>query len=806
MRIAILAPSPVPFGSGGAEALWAGLFRHLLDETPHDVELVKVPVRERTLPEVMAGYRTMAGLDLSHFDCVITGKYPAWMVEHPRHVVYLLHPLRGLYDSYGLFGLPRGVTSTDPRVARLVATATGATRATVPDVLDRWDETLAALGPDHPELAFPGPLARLLVRSLDAAALAPDQVSRYAAISWTVASREGYFPDGVDVHVAHPPSNLTGLHHRPGEFFFTAGRLDGPKRVDLLVRGMRHYAGDLPLLVAGAGPQEERLRALAAGDDRVRFVGRLSQTELVEHYARAVGVPFVPLDEDLGLITYEAMASGKPVLTTTDSGGPMEFVRPGLTGVVVDPVPEAVGAGLAELAALAADPATADRTRAATRRQAWSRVAATLLDEPRPVRGEGPGRRGRPRLVVTSTFPVSPPRGGGQLRAFHLYSALAETFDIDLLCQAPPSAEAVSTVLRPGLVEHVVPRTAAHEEAQAHAGGRVGTPVTDIVAGELSRLTPAYARRLRELVDGAAGVLLADPFLHPVVREVAPDVPVVYDAYNCELVLKRQMLPAGSAAADELLEVVRRVEGDAARASRLVLTVSAEDEANLRSIYDVPAGRFTLVPNGTDLATVPTVDVATRERRSARWRAELAGRGGPALEHLALFVGSWHEPNNEAGRVIADLADELSSVGFLLVGSHVDALRGLALPPNVQALGMVSDAVKRTLLGTVDVALAPLLSGSGTNLKVVEYLAAGIPVVSTDVGLRGLDPALVPTEGVPLERFADAIRATVADPAARAAAAAAVPAVRARYDWRSIGRAAAPAVSAALTIDPVTPA
>lgn len=799
MRIAILAPSPVPFGSGGAEAVWAGLYRHLLDETPHDVELVKVPVRERTLPEVMAGYRTMSELDLSHFDCVVTGKYPAWMISHPRHVVYLLHPLRGLYDSYGLFGLPRGVTSVDPRVARLVATATGATRATVPDVLDRWDQTLAALGPDHPDLAFPGPLARLLVRSLDAAALAPDQVSRYAAISWTVASREGYFPDGVDVHVAHPPSNLTGLHHRPGEFFFTAGRLDGPKRVDLLVRAMRHYPGDLPLLVAGAGPEEGRLRALAAGDERVRFVGRLSQTALVDHYARAVGVPFVPLDEDLGLITYEAMASGKPVLTTTDSGGPREFVRPGLTGVVVDPDPAAVGAGLVELEALAADPATAERTRAATRRQSWSRVAATLLDEPRATGARGPARRGRPRLVITSTFPVSPPRGGGQLRAFHLYGALAETFDIDLLCQAPPTADEGSTVLRPGLVEHVVPRTRAHEEAQAHAGGRVGTPVTDIVAGELSRLTPAYAERLRELVEGAAGVLLADPFLHPVVRDVAPQAPVVYDAYNCELVLKRQMLPPGPAA-DELLEVVRTVEGDAARASRLVLTVSAEDEANLRAIYDVPAARFALVPNGTDLATVPTVDVATRARRSARWRAELVARGGPSLEHLALFVGSWHEPNNEAGRVIVELAGELSTVGFLLVGSHVDALRELSLPPNVQALGMVSDAVKRSLLGTVDVALAPLLSGSGTNLKVVEYLAAGIPVVSTDVGLRGLDPALVPTEGVTIADFAEAVRAALEDPAAREAAAAAAPAVRARYDWRSIGRSAAPAVAAALGV------
>lgn len=802
MKVAILAPSPVPFGPGGAEAVWAGLYRHLLDETPHDVELVKVPVRERTLPEVMAAYRTMSELDLDHFDCVITGKYPAWMVQHPRHVVYLLHPLRGLYDSYGLFGLPRAVTSTDPDVQHLVATATGLTRATVPDLFARWETALDRLGPDHPELAFPGPLARLMVRALDAAALAPDQISRYAAISWTVAGREGYFPGGVQVHVAHPPSDLTGLHTEPGRFFFTAGRLDGPKRVDLLVEGMRHYDGRLPLLIAGAGPEDARLRALAAGDRRVRFLGRLRQAELVDHYARAVGVPFVPLDEDLGLITYEAMASGKPVLTTTDSGGPMEFVRPGATGVVVAPEPAAVGRGLTELERLAADPGTADRARAAIRNQTWSHVAATLLEEPGQRRPRGVARRGKPRLVVTSTFPVWPPRGGGQLRAYHLYGALTATFDVDLLCQAPATADAVTRVLRSGLVEHVVPRTEAHEDAQAHAGARAGTPVTDIVAGELSRLTPEYAARLTELVDGAAGVLLADPFLHPVVRAAAPDVPVVYDAYNCELVLKAQMLPPGPVA-EEMLETVREVEGDAARASRLVLTVSTEDAAHLHELYGVPTSRFASVPNGTDLDSVPAVDVAARSGCSARWRAELARQGGPELEHLALFVGSWHEPNNEAARAIAQFAAELPTTGFLLVGSHVDALREDVLPPNVLTLGLVPDLVKTSLLATVDVALAPLLSGSGTNLKVVEYLAAGIPVVSTDVGLRGLDPAVLPVSGVAIEDFPAAIRDTLADPAAVQRAAAAAPAVRARYDWNAIGRTAAPAVAAALGLSVV---
>jgi glycosyltransferase involved in cell wall biosynthesis len=60
------------------------------------------------------------------------------------------------------------------------------------------------------------------------------------------------------------------------------------------------------------------------------------------------------------------------------------------------------------------------------------------------------------------------------------------------------------------------------------------------------------------------------------------------------------------------------------------------------------------------------------------------------------------------------------------------------LPENVICLGRVSDQAKRLLLQAADVALNPMFSGSGTNLKMLEFLAAGLPVVTTPVGARGL--------------------------------------------------------------------
>ncbi len=738
MKIAIVAPSPVPYTPGGAEAVWSGLFLELAGNSPHDVELIKIPVAERTLPEVMTGYRDFSRLDLTHFDLVISGKYPAWMVDHPRHIVYMLHPLRGLYDSYDYFGLPAVETSTEPVIRRLLAQAARlVTPGQLPVLFELWDQALADVGPDHAALRFPGPLARTLVKAMDRVALRTDAVVRHLAISRTVARRAEYFPPDAVVHVLHPPSDLRGLHWQPGEFFFTSSRHDQPKRLDLLIAGMAHYEGTSRLLIGGRGPESARLEELAADDPRIVFTGRLSQPELVDHYARAIGVPFLPIDEDLGLITLEALGSGKPVLTTRDSGGPMEFVVPGANGIVVAPSAAAVGSGLTRLELLAADPEVAARAAATVEKITWKRVADELTT-PRAAPLAITGRAGRPRLAITSTFPIWPPRGGGQLRAYHLYGALAEQFDVEIICLAAPHIPPSVRRLAPGLVERVVPRSAEHQQAEHELNEQVGFPVTDIVAGQLIGFTPDYLAALGAASDGAVAIVLADPYLLPAVRQIGASAPIIYDAYNCEYVLKSQMLPPIDVGSS-LLDLVRTIEGEACEAARLIVTVSVEDRAHMQRLYGTAEHKFRTIPNGVDLTAVPFTPLPQRMQNRSRWLAGVHARGGSRnIERLATFIGSWHVPNNQAGARIVAMAPALPDVGFLLIGRHTETLVRHELPPNVFLLGMVSNTAKQAVLASVDVALAPLSSGSGTNLKVVEYLAAGAPIVSTPVGLRGL--------------------------------------------------------------------
>ena len=95
------------------------------------------------------------------------------------------------------------------------------------------------------------------------------------------------------------------------------------------------------LIVVGEGPLRRAARAggrrRAGVADRVTFAGGVDDEQLVELYAGALAVVFPPFDEDYGYVTLEAFLARKPVVTTTDAGGPLEFVEDGVNGLVVEP-------------------------------------------------------------------------------------------------------------------------------------------------------------------------------------------------------------------------------------------------------------------------------------------------------------------------------------------------------------------------------------------------------------------------------------------------------------------------------------
>ena len=79
------------------------------------------------------------------------------------------------------------------------------------------------------------------------------------------------------------------------------------------------------------------------------FLGFVPEDELVALYATCRGVLYAPYDEDFGYVTVEGFLSGKPVVTASDSGGPLEFVEDGASGFVAAPEPAALAEAIDRL-------------------------------------------------------------------------------------------------------------------------------------------------------------------------------------------------------------------------------------------------------------------------------------------------------------------------------------------------------------------------------------------------------------------------------------------------------------------------
>ena len=157
---------------------------------------------------------------------------------------------------------------------------------------------------------------------------------------------------------------------------------------------------------------------------------------------------------------------------------------------------------------------------------------------------------------------------------------------------------------------------------------------------------------------------------------------------------------------------------------------------------------------------------------------------------LAFFMGSGHWPNIEAVKRIIELAGARPYVAFVVIGSVCYAFDPHALPGNVLFLGEVDEITRNLCLQACDVALNPIEYGSGTNIKMLDYFAAGLPAITTELGTRGLSldgesQCLVRR----IKEFPAAIDEVLenADSAARRAAAARE-LVEKEFDWEAIAR------------------
>jgi len=347
------------------------------------------------------------------------------------------------------------------------------------------------------------------------------------------------------------------------------------------------------------------------------------------------------------------------------------------------------------------------------------------------------------RVLILDMQPIDPPVGGGRIRLLGLYHDLGPDAEATYLGSYDwPGPGPRRLRLTPRLTEIDVPLSAAHFAADARLrealGGKV---IIDATFPLLHHLTPRYGEEARRLAGEADVVVVSHPWVWPAVRDAVDPARhlLVYDAHNVEGLLRADLLEDGGAGT-EVARAVAANEFELAHRADLLLACSAEDAAAFTDLYGVPAARVHEVPNG----------VFTRVLRPPSPEAKAAAREGCGLTRpSALFLGSPYGPNLEAAAfVVKRLAPTLPAAEFLLCGGVADCdgaapLRETA-GPNVRFVGRLSEEEKPRWLHAADVAVNPMFSGSGTNIKMFDFLAAGLPTVATPTGARGIDPGHPP--------------------------------------------------------------
>ncbi|MGI8895437.1 MAG: glycosyltransferase family 4 protein [Casimicrobiaceae bacterium] len=313
MKVAI-ATVQVPFLRGGAE----GLAASLRDELCHrgiDADIVSVPFKWYPPSVVIDHMLAVRMLDLTEvngegIDRVITLKFPAFYIEHPLKVAWILHQHRQAYDLFGTEFGDLHQTEQGRAVAEEIA---------------RWDTAHLSA---HRNLFTISALVSRRLREHNA-----------------LESKPLYHP---------PPLADRFSCNGFSPFILVPGRLDPIKRQHLAIEALGRCPGTLRLIIIGprSGPYRERLERLIGSlglSARVEIKGEVGTEEKLRLYAECLAVYNGAYDEDYGYVTLEAFLAGKPVITHTDSGGALEFVTEGANGRIVPPDADSLASAMSAL-------------------------------------------------------------------------------------------------------------------------------------------------------------------------------------------------------------------------------------------------------------------------------------------------------------------------------------------------------------------------------------------------------------------------------------------------------------------------
>lgn len=284
-----------------------------LRERDHEVDTIEIPFVS-AWDEMLEQMLAIRMIDVSaSSDVLIAIRTPSYLLRHPNKRLWFIHHHRGAYD---LWGTP-------------------------------WQDI-----PATPE----GRAVRDAIIAADNRYL--PEAQRIFTNSQIVSDRLKHFND-LDSEVLYPPLGTPEVltNDQAGDYLFYPSRIVGHKRQGLVLEAAARMMTDARVVIAGVPDDPSQLSALQEEivrnglEKRVDLIPRwISEQEKADLISRSIGVLYVPfLEDSYGYVTLEAFQAHKPVITCSDSGGPLEIIEDGVNGLVVDPDPVSVASAMDSL-------------------------------------------------------------------------------------------------------------------------------------------------------------------------------------------------------------------------------------------------------------------------------------------------------------------------------------------------------------------------------------------------------------------------------------------------------------------------
>jgi glycosyltransferase involved in cell wall biosynthesis len=383
------------------------------------------------------------------------------------------------------------------------------------------------------------------------------------------------------------------------------------------------------------------------------------------------------------------------------------------------------------------------------------------------------------RVAVFTPYLPYPPDTGGKIRSYYLLRALTARFDVDLYTVyhgKGPSDENVRALQKH--CRRVVLFHLRKSWRTRDLVWRTLSPLPRVVDHFHTSHSLEQARQ--HLCNGGYDVVVADEICMTPYAELAPDLPRVISRQKIDHVHYRETAMARPWGLDKVLDFIEATKLQRYERAKMPLcqacVACSKKDAQLIQ-RDAPKVPMVVIPNGVDLSTfVPSRHPGSR---------------CPTL----LYVGAMdYYPNSDAVQfffrtMYEPLRQAVANLRVQVVGhTPLPEIRQLAELPGVEVTGSVPDV--RPYYEQATVFIVPLRLGGGTRLKIVEAMAMGLPVVSTTIGVEGLD--VRPGENILIAddaaSFTDAVLRLLRDPDLRHRITEGGQVLARHYDWTTLTR------------------